>query len=193
MIPLGGVRVALVSFDRDSLRRAVEADATSPRPNTDQLDSLFQRFRGPYQQVLELARARDDLRDRIREGNSSAIADSLAPVEQAYADADRVLAETRRQLQPQIEALRKSLRAWDRTVAPQFDSLSSQLARGRRPIIDSTDATGWTHFEIPPGPWWVVAWVLNPNDPNSQWYWNLPLTGDTLHLTNATGHLRPRY
>ena len=41
--------------------------------------------------------------------------------------------------------------------------------------------------------WWVYARSPDPQDPNAQWYWNVPATTDTLRLRPATARHLPRY
>jgi hypothetical protein len=65
--------------------------------------------------------------------------------------------------------------------------------RGVEPVIDTTDATGWAHFSLPRGTWWIYAHAWDTSDPNSQWYWNVPLHGDTVLLSSRTGRQHPRY
>ena len=64
---------------------------------------------------------------------------------------------------------------------------------GSQPVTDTTDATGWAHFTLAPGTWWIYAQAWDTSDPNSQWYWNIPADRDTILLSSRTGRRRPRY
>jgi hypothetical protein len=66
-------------------------------------------------------------------------------------------------------------------------------ARRQEPSTDTTDASGWAHFTLAPGEWWLYARAWDTSDPNSEWYWNVPLQGDTLRLSSRSGRRQPRY
>src|SRR4029079_8965852 len=46
--PVPGVVLTAAPFDRDSIFRALEQRAASPRPHVAELDSLFAAYRGPF-------------------------------------------------------------------------------------------------------------------------------------------------
>jgi hypothetical protein len=60
-------------------------------------------------------------------------------------------------------------------------------------FADTTDARGRATLRLSARPWWIYARSPDPQDPNAEWYWNLPAVGDTLRLDAATGRHLPRY
>ena len=178
--PIRGVRLTLVPYDRDSLLTVLANRAPSPRPDTTTLDSLFQAFRGPFNAYLAAAQRRE--------------ADSSAEAIAAEAVARANLAKARTDLMPRIEALRARIAAWEDTAFASYDSITAALVRPSKPaVVDSTREGGWATVAVPAKGWWLTARALNPQDPNTEWYWNLPVTGDTLLLTARTGRPRPRF
>ena len=81
------------------------------------------------------------------------------------------------------------------TSDERFVPTHPHLARAQRrePVTDTTDATGWAHFTLAPGAWWIHAQAWDTSDPNSQWYWNIPANADTILASSRTGRRRPRY
>lgn len=212
--PLPGVVVAALPYDRDSLLAALEHRAPSGRPNTRALDSLFQRFRGPFLrfaraawQVEQVSRERDTIAARraaaaadtpaARELDTRlhALDDSLRVLTAALDRARAVLAAARDTLWPRIERLRLDVRRWELSTYAGYDTIGRRLALGRlrSPVADTTGADGWARIELPSGPWWIYARSPDPTDPNAEWYWNLPVTGDTIRLAPATGRHLSRY
>jgi hypothetical protein len=97
---------------------------------------------------------------------------------------------------PRIEALRAAQAAWRSQTFRAYDSATYALIRriARDPFADTTDAAGIAVVTPPKGGrWWVTASLWDPSDPWSEWYWNLPLAGDTVRLTPATATHRNRF
>lgn len=211
--PLPGVVVTALPYDRDSLLAALEQRAAEPRPHTRALDSLFQAFRGPFLAFAETAwnaeqtrRLRDSLArrraaapSRAAEGELEArlrtVEDSLRRLEAELVRRRAVLNAARDTLWPRIERLRADVERWERATFAGFDSTVRRITRGRfgDGLADTTDHAGWVTLVLPPGRWWVSTRSPDPRDPNAQWYWNLPVTRDTLRLTPATARHLPRY
>ena len=210
--PLPGVVVAALPYDRDSLLAALEHRAPSRRPNTRALDSLFQRFRGPFLafaraawQVEQISRERDTTAAR-RGGEGTpaareldarlhALDDSLRVLTAALERTRAVLAAARDTMWPRIERLRLDVRRWEHSTYAGYDTIARRLALGRlrTPVADTTDTGGWARIALPSGRWWIYARSPDPTDPNAEWYWNLPVTGDTIRLAPATGRRLSRY
>jgi hypothetical protein len=94
-----------------------------------------------------------------------------------------------------MERLRAENRRWESTAWAGYDTIVKRLslARLRVGMADTTDAVGRARLLLPPGRWWVYVRSPDPQDPNAEWYWNLPLTGDSLQLSPATGRHLSRY
>lgn len=178
--PIRGVRLLMVPYDRDSLLAVLTARAPSPRPEAAPLDSLFEAFRAPFNAYLAAARRRET--------------DSTAEAVAAERAAHAALARARVELMPRIDSLRTRITRWEDTAFAAYDSITSALARrGPAPVVDSTRADGWTSMAVPAKGWRLTARAPNPQDPNTEWYWNVPVTGDTIRLTAQTGRARPRF
>jgi len=187
-VPVEGMRIALVPWNRDSIRDAVEAGLVLPRPRTDTLDRLFQAFRTPYREFLAAT-----LRWNALAARPDAPTDSLAWADSARRAAADVLDRVRRLVQPAIDEERARVRQWDDIATAKFDTTLAAISQPWSAILDSTRTGGWVRLSVPPGRHWVVARAISAQDPNAEWYWNLPATGDTIRLNIHTGRLRPRY
>ena len=73
--------------------------------------------------------------------------------------------------------------------------ITRNLAARRRqdPRTDTTGGDGWARFTLPAGEWWIYGRSWDATDPNAEWYWNLPVTDDTILLSSRTGRQRRRY
>ena len=199
--PVAGARLTFLPYDRDSVLTALESRFATPRPDTSRLDSLFQAFREPFGSYLRLAadyervtRTRDSLADA---GASPAslrpLTDSLGRLEPGLAAARRDLDRVRI-LMPAAESLRGRMAAWEDSASLEYDSVARYLIRQsiRDVVTDSTDAAGWRTVKLKQGTWWLYVRAINVNDPNAQWYWNVPVVGDTIVLSPANGRSRWR-
>jgi hypothetical protein len=178
--PVPGVRLLVVPYNRDSILQALENRAPSPRPSTSELDSLFQAFRGPFNAYLTASR-------RLREDSTPAAAAAAEEARQA-------LARVRKQVTPRADSIRARIAAWEDTAFASFDSITGALIyRGKPAVVDSTRSDGWATVPVPGKRWWLTARAINLQDPNTEWYWNVPVTGDTIRLTPQNGRTRPRF
>jgi hypothetical protein len=212
--PVAGIGLVALPYDRDSVLRALEAAARSPRPSTTQLDSLFQQFRGPFSDYASASFAADKLRSTLaalkhrldslprnapeyrdlytRFAQQSA---ALAAAEKRETAARIALADARTKFVGRSDSLRTRIRLWEDSTYQGYDSIVRGLASARRrqPVADTTGADGWAHLRLEGGPWWIYARSWDATDPNAEWYWNVPVTADTLQLTPAAGARRPKY
>lgn len=202
--PVPGLMVTFLPYDRDSVIAALEAQAESPRPNTRVLDSLRALFQVPFTEVLRVTAITSRLeaeRDSLTAagapagGRLAAVRDSLAALAPRLARARAALDSARTRYYPVMDSLQALVRRWnDRTYAA-YDS-GVRATPGRRhasPVADTTDARGWATTEVTDGRWWVTARSIDPTDPNMEWYWNVPVTADTVPLDSRSGRRRPRY
>jgi len=211
--PLPGVIITALPFDRDSILSLLETRASRPRPHTRALDSLFQAFRGPFLAFAQVAWEMDQLRRKRdtlaaeQQGASSpaargelgarlaAIEDSLRSLEPGLAARRRSLGAARDSLLPRMDRLRADVEEWERSTFAGYDSVVRMVTRSRfsEGLADTTDARGWVRLVLPSAGWRVFIRAPDLEDPNAQWYWNLPVTGDTLRLTPANARHLPRY
>lgn len=212
--PISGVLLAALPYDRDSILAAMEQRATTPRPNTRELDSLFLAFHVPFlgfsraAWAVELATQRRDSvaasRKAAGEGSPaaheleirlSALNDTLQGLAPVLEKARSTLAAAREALWPTMDRLRGEVRAWENTTYAGYDTVvrTQSVDKMRQLIADTSDASGWGVLRITNDSWWVHARSPDPQDPNFQWYWNVPVTRDTIRLNSATGRRLPRY
>jgi hypothetical protein len=212
--PVTGVGLIALPYDRDSVLAALDASAGSPRPDTAALDSLFRAFRVPFvsytgtlqrterlRDSLDLLRARlDSLPRNTAEyrqlyAEFSRLDDSLAAAQKRTERARRDLDRARADFIDRTESLRAAIRHWEDSTYRGYDSITRNLAVRRRqdPRTDTTGGDGWARFRLPAGDWWIYGRSWDATDPNAEWYWNVPVTRDTLLLSSRTGRQRRRY
>jgi len=204
----------VLPYNRDSLVAEFEARATTPRPSTDQLDTLFAEYRAPFAAytgiIAEVDRLNDSvaaLKQRLEglsrtgaEYNNSyarwtGLRDSLQTMDRQAARARADLEAARPAFLAQSESLRTALRHWQDSTYRGYDRAVDSIVRAthREPVADTTDASGAAQVTLRGGPWWVYSRSWDPSDPNSEWYWNVPVSSDTVRLNAANGVKRPRY
>ncbi len=212
--PAAGLAFVALPYDRDSLVAAFELRANSPRPATEGLDSLFARYRAPFAAytalVTESTRYGDSLaalKQRLdgmsRTGTEYAGAyarwtsmrDTLQRIELQAAQARTALEAARPAFVARSESLRTVIRSWQDSTYRGYDAAVESLvrARHRESVADTMDLSGAATVRLRGGPWWVYARSWDPVDPNAEWYWNVPVTSDTVRLDGSTGLHRPRY
>jgi hypothetical protein len=206
--------VVALPYDRDSILASLESRNHSRRPHTAELDSLFARFRGPFTAYTSVIYTATLLRDRLSHMKDSLdaisrdspeyrrlrarvdrLSDSLTALEIGSERARTRLAQARADFVRRSETLRAAVRLWEDSTYRGYDSIVEALTKrsGMEPTTDTTDATGWARFSLGPGRWWLYAHAWDTSDPNSEWYWNVPVEEDTVLLSSRTGHRRPRY
>ena len=156
----------VVPYDRDSVIRQISAPWLARRPDTLPLTRLLDSLQGAFARLAAATPAARAAVDRLQ-----------AP--------DGPLAR-----------LRAAQHAWQDSAYASYDSLTFLLVKriARDPFADTTDASGTARVRPSrSGPWWITATTWDANDPFSEWYWNLPLTGDTLRLTAANARHRRRF
>jgi hypothetical protein len=212
--PITGVGLVGLPYDRDSVLRELERRARTPRPPRAPLDSLFAEFRGPFTAysaaTLRLAKLRDSLaaakgaldtlpRDAPAYSQLYAVFGRLSDsLKAAQGQAERLHSEldrARRDFVGRSDSLRLRMRQWEDSTYQGYDSIVQGLARraGREPVTDTTGADGWAHLTLPPGRWWIYARSWDATDPNAEWYWNVPVSADTLLLSSRTARRQARY
>jgi hypothetical protein len=212
--PVTGVGLIALPYDRDSVLSALERSATSARPDTAALDSLFRAFRIPFASytgtIQRTERVRDSLdmlRTRLdslprnapeyRElyARFSQLEDSLTAAQKRTERARQGLDRARAEFIERSESLRARIRNWEDSTYRGYDSITRNLSARRRqdPRTDTTGGDGWARFQLPGGDWWIYGRSWDATDPNAEWYWNLPVTDDTLLLSSRTGRQRRRY
>jgi hypothetical protein len=212
--PVTGVGLVALPYDRDSVLRVLEARARTPRPPTAPLESLFAEFRGPFIGYTATTYRLGKLRDSLAAAKGALdtlarsapdyarvhavfgrLGDSLTAVQARAERARDELDRARRDFVRRSDTLRLRMRQWEDSTYQGYDSIVRQLSlgSGREPVTDTTGADGWAHLELRPGRWWIYARSWDATDPNAEWYWNLPVTDDTLLLSSRNARRQPRY
>jgi hypothetical protein len=197
--PVTGVGVVALPYDRDSVLRQLEARALTPRPDTAPLESLFAAFRSPFTAysavTLRLGKLRDSVAEAKAGPDSLRLADSLRATEARAEHARAELDRARRDFVGRSDSLRRRMRQWEDSTYQGWDSVVQGLARrsGRAAVTDTTGSQGWAHLKLAPGRWWVYARSWDAEDPNAEWYWNTPVTNDTLLLSSRSARRQLRY
>lgn len=212
--PVAQLGLVALSYDRDSVLAALEARSPRPEALTRQLDSLFALFRVPFAayaraayevQTLErsLARIKERLDSLPRGGAAydslyrqfAAGSDSVERARERRDQTQRTLAVARNRLGAPMDSLRTLMARWEDSTYREYASITKQLSSGlgREPVADSTDAWGKATLRLPAGDWWIYAQSWDAWDPNSKWYWNVPVTGKRVVLDRSTGRRVPRY
>jgi hypothetical protein len=212
--PAAGVGVVALPYDRDSILASLEGRAPTPRPPTAALESLFVRFRGPFTAYTSSTYAAGKLRDslslvrrqldtlsrptpqyRILQRRLLLLSDSVAAANTRAERARVALDRARSEFVNRSESLRARVRHWEDSTYRGYDSIVENLTTRRHQdaATDTTGSTGWAHFSLGPGKWWLYARAWDTSDPNAEWYWNVPIDDDTLLLSSRTGRRKPRY
>jgi hypothetical protein len=212
--PVANLPLVVLSYDRDSIIALLESKAPSPAPITQRLDPLFRAFQGPFHAYvtasLAVARAQDSLallKSRLDSmprsapdyawlyRRFSALSDTLTARSQLRDRAQAVLRRARDTLAAPIDSLRGLMSRWQDSTYRGYDSIVGRLNTviGRQPIPDTTEADGSVTIRLPNGDWWIYARSWDADDPNAEWYWNLPIRGSKVVLDRTTGKRRARY
>ena len=212
--PAPGVALVALPYDRDSIIAALTAKAASPRPDVASLDTLFARFQRPFAAYAEAAGTAAQLQDSL--SSIKAALDSMPRESPAYRKlygtfvtlgTERAAADRRRDSLQQAlkraragfgassDSTRMALRAWEDSTYGDYEKITQELSRnaGRQPQTDTTGTDGSVTLVLKKGRWWIYARSWDALDPNAEWYWNVPVKGDTLTLSPANARRRPRY
>jgi hypothetical protein len=212
--PAPGVALIALPYDRDSVIQALEARAATPRPSTALLDSLFARFRAGYGALAEADAAvralgdsqavlakrleglhKDGAEYRQQYTAYTALARSLDTARRRRDAADAARQSARAAFGPAADSVRRALKGWEDSTYRDYEPTTARLAReaGAQPVTDTTRADGHATLSLRPGRWWIFARSWDAADPNAEWYWNVPVQGDSVTLSPTNGRRRPRY
>ncbi len=212
--PVANLPLVVLSYNRDSIIALLEAKATSPEKITRRLDPLFRAFQQPFHAYVtaslavsrtqdSLARLKARLDSMPRSASDyawlyrrfSALSDSLATLAKRRDLAQAQLKRARDTLAGPIDSLRDRMSRWQDSTYQGYDSIVDRLNNviGRQPIPDTTGADGSVTIRLPNGEWWVYARSWVADDPNAEWYWNVPIRSGRVVLDRSTGKRQARY
>lgn len=218
VVPTAGVALVALPYDRDSLIAALDSRAASPKPSADRLDSLYARLRVPFAAFAALSDTVSRLQDsaatlktrldslpreapQYRAGYSAFldVTSARTGAERRQAEARRTLDRTRDLITPRVDSIRAALRAWEDSAYVDYEKSTAELLRRAvvPAVADTTQAPdGTASMSLPKGRatrWWIYARAWDAADPNAEWYWNVPVSGDTVELRPENARRRARY
>jgi hypothetical protein len=212
--PTPGVALVALPYDRDSIIAALAANATSPRPDVSSLDSLFARFQRPFAAYAVAADKSARLQDslgrvktaldslprespayRVRYGDFVTLGAERAAADRQRDSLQRALKGARDAFGTRSDSTRLALREWEDSTYRDYEKITQELARNLalQPTTDTTGADGTATLVLKKGRWWIYARTWDALDPNAEWYWNVPVRGDSLSLSPENARRRPRY
>jgi hypothetical protein len=196
--PLAEVEIVALPYDPERLLDSLAAAYPVPRPDFSALEAELREFRRPA--VVEedgAVRALEATRDSVRR-----LADSLRRVDRrapGYAAAYgrfrqlyrrlmersgardvalRSLTADVRNLAERAGRAADSLRAWEREAYAGFDSVAAgaEAAAGRSGVSAHTGGDGWGRLRLPPGAWYLVLAVPDPENAFLEYAWDVSVT-----------------
>jgi len=212
--PVAHLQLIALPYDRDSLLAVFTQRNPRPERETRQLDTLFAAFRIPFgtyaaaayklqslQRSAAYLKARLDSLPRQSPAYDSLYrvfaggTDSITAAQKQRDEAQRELSMARVKLSPRIDSLRQLMSRWEDSTYRGYDSITKVLGSGlgREPISDSTRSDGKVTLRVSRGAWWIYARSWDAWDPYSEWYWNVPVTGERMVLDRNNGRRLPRY
>ena len=107
----------------------------------------------------------------------------------------RALKTARAAFGARSDSTRMALRAWEDSTYGDYEKITQELSRnaGLQPATDTTGADGTATLVLKKGRWWIYARSWDALDPNAEWYWNVPVRGDSMTLSPDNARRRPRY
>ena len=198
--PVTGVGVVALPYDRDSVLRQLEARAQTPRPDTAPLESLFAAFRGPFTAYSAVTLRLGKLRDSVAETKDGVPTRSASPTRSVPPrrgpSAPGRSSTARGAISSAAATACGGACASGKIVPTRGGTASSRgwpAGAGARRSPTRPGSQGWAHLRLAPGRWWVYARSWDAEDPNAEWYWNTPVTKDTLFLSSRTARRQLRY
>lgn len=207
--PQANVPVTVLPFNRDSVFDALDAQASSPRPEMsaelqaerDRVNELQAQWQDVNRQWAE---ARDNLQQlSIRLQNMDSRDPDYRRLFDQFNQGETVVNRLTRELDASFEAFttaQESVAAatdsfkivrdlWeDEAYAGYFD-IQAELLGGAEVLEDTTDASGMVTIPISGGDNWVSSRVPTAA---GELYWNVPVSGDTVILNESNGITRDR-
>ena len=220
-VPLAGLAITVLPFDRDSLRDSLAEASPSPRPQFAELEAELAVYLPPdlsglTDSFLPWQAIHDSVQD-LADSLNVAGADSSPQYAGAYdrlrdmyqrlarstVDRDAAMQEhvgDDKELASRAAAAADSLRAWERTTFASFPELADSLLvrEGRKMFTATTDDDGVAEFTLPPGRWWILATWVDPKNPFREYHWSVAVkvrlfSSKAVPLFAGNGNGRWRY
>ena len=193
-VPLDGLPIQLLPFDRDRVFDSLAAEHPEPEPELDEeLEEAREEMREYQALWREAEREWAEYRAEMEEISEEM--DQYVPAESAYqelfarfeelevlydqaeATKDEYFEEftsLQDEIFEELEAYRIELEAWEDEAFRDYPEVVAELEeeRGRETVHDTTDASGHARFVVRSGEWWVHA---RHRLAETELYWNNPL------------------
>lgn len=215
-VPLAGIEIQLLPFDRDAIFRELSESAATPEPQLpDSLLALQSEIAAANVRYQEATAAWGTVRDSLRELSEQMR--SLHPasaeyrlmfedfedldarvsgLERAMNESFQRFSQLQSRFTTQAEEIRLQRAQWADEAFASVDSVMEARieAAGRDIMIDTTGANGTVAFEsVGAGDWWIHARYELPYE---ELYWNEPVQAEgervEVRLTRENAETRPR-
>ncbi|MEJ2481659.1 MAG: hypothetical protein P8049_00650 [Gemmatimonadota bacterium] len=213
-VPQENIEVGFYPFDRDSVFDALDAQASSPKPEIPaDMASTFEEIRSLQAQYNaknnEWAEGRDRLQNLSRElqGLDRRSRDYMQKYEE-FGDLETQVNRLEREkvdlfeqftglqesVAVRVDSFRIARDSWEEAAYADYFDLEQDILKASKAEVffDTTGAAGTVTRSLPGGEWWVVARVPTPR---GELYWNVkvdPGAIDTLRLNSDNGEDRVR-
>jgi hypothetical protein len=95
----------------------------------------------------------------------------------------RAFDEIQQSMMASADSVRLLLEEWEEAAFAAYETVVANKLResGQNERVETTNASGLTHFDVPEGRWWVHTRYGLPYE---ELYWNIPLqiSGDSTHI-----------
>jgi hypothetical protein len=213
-VPQENIEVGFYPFDRDSVFDALDAQASSPKPEIPaDMVSTFEEIRSLQEQYNaknnEWAEGRDRLQNLSRElqGLDRRSRDYMQKYEE-FGDLETQVNRLEREkvelfeqftglqesVAVRVDSFRIARDSWEEAAYADYFDVEQDILKARKAevMFDTTGVAGTVTRSLPGGDWWVVARVPTPR---GELYWNVkvdPSAIDTLRLGSDNGEDRVR-
>jgi seryl-tRNA synthetase len=218
-IPLAGLEVRLIPYDRDAIFDSLEAQFPEPEPaippevlaQREQIIAAEREWRTAEERWTE---ARDSLRHLSQElermgaqglratpqyqqmfRQFERLENDARQAQQRSQTAFARYDELQREYLSRADSIRIVRESWEDQAYRDYPRIATERQRQmrREEHVDTTDAAGVTRFRgVPQGRWWVMSRYRLPFE---ELYWNLPVevSGDSvgISLNRDNAEVRP--
>ena len=204
------VPVEFLPFDRDSVFDALDAQASSPRPQMSaelqaeatRVAELQESWRAKGSEWANERDALQQLSVRLenldrRDPSYRRLYEQFDQGESRVSRLDRenqALFEQFTQAQEAVAATRDSFKIvdelWQDEAYAGYYDIRVQLVGGDEALADTTNAGGFATMKLPGGDWWITT---RARTAGGEVYWNVPVGGqEAFTLNESNGVLRER-
>ncbi len=214
-VPQANIEVRMFPFDRDSVFDALDAQASTPKPQVS--EDMLQTF-GEIGVLQEQWRAKDtewaESRDQLQtlseqlQGLDRRSRDYMQKYDQFGELETRVnrlerekvalfqeFTSLQESVATRVDSFRIARNSWEENTYAEYFDIEQELLKAAKAEIlaDTTGAEGTVTMKIPSGNWWLVSRVPTAR---GELYWNIrldPGATETIRLSPENGEDRVRF